>query len=92
MKLIATSDFRNTHNFKIPGAVNGHHVHKGAIFEVDEKNPETARVLAILNFHRRIVDVDNQPEVVKQIQAEVEAEKLRDAAKAKLGDAHLARK
>jgi len=78
MRLIATGSFRNTHKFKIPGAMNDQHVHKGAIFEVDETEPENANAIAILNFVGRIVDVDNQPEVVAQIQAEVEAEKQKE--------------
>ena len=79
MKLIATSDFRNTHKFNIPGAADPMHVHKGAIFEVDETDPAKAQVLAQLNGAGRIVDVDNQPAAVKKIQAEVEAEKKKAA-------------
>jgi hypothetical protein len=76
MKLMATSDFRNTHKLKIPGALHPLHVHKGAIFEVDETDEKTSTYIRALNAAGRIIDPDKQPEAVEKILEEIEQEKI----------------
>ncbi len=86
MKFKATSDFRNTHKFKVDGRKAGNlptHIAKGETFEADVEDAKTAEVIAILGHSGRVVDVENQPDSGKKIDAEVEAanKKAVDAAK-----------
>ena len=82
MKLKAISDFRNTHKFKVPGAANEDHIHKGAEFEVDEKDKSLLPILAQLAAAGRIVDAGNK-EAWAAIDAEVKAEKVKAEKEAK---------
>ena len=85
MKLIALSDFRNTHEIEIENPIHEKHVHMGAIFSIGgdlplEKMKQEDRLLvAALNAAGRIGDATN-PETVKAVQAKVAAEKKREAA------------
>lgn len=71
---MATSDFRNTHKIKIEGATHALHIHKGATFELDENDPNGPQLIGSLNAAGRIIDPEKQPEIAKNILAEVEAE------------------
>lgn len=82
MKLVATSDFRNTHTDKIDvgdDKIADSHVHKGARFSIGGDVPleklsgADKRLVAELNAAGRIVYAD-QTEKVKAIDAEVAAE------------------
>lgn len=78
MKLIARKDFRNNVGLKIADPLHDHHVHKGATFEMDEKDADQEQTIALLNAAGCIADATNE-KAVKAIQAEVAA----DAKKAK---------
>lgn len=81
MKLIAASNFRNTHKFKTSKGVSAH-VEKGEEFEVDESDDTMKEVLTSLNGCGRIVDYENQIEAHKKIKAEVAAAKAKELAQA----------
>ncbi len=78
MKFKATSSFRNTHKFKVTGrGKNDSHIEKGDEFEADMEDAKTAEVIAVLGHCGRIIDVENQPENGRKIDAEVVAEKVK---------------
>jgi hypothetical protein len=87
MKVIAAKDFRNTHKFNIPDAVNEFHVHKGAQFEVDEGVPANAAALAVLSWQGQIQSVSDSPDdkakvaaILKEVTAEKKAAEKAAAA------------
>ena len=63
MKLIATRDFRNTHNIKFAGAKHPSHVHKGAAFEIDEQSKGGSDLIAALNASGLVIDQKDQKSV-----------------------------
>lgn len=74
MQFKATSDFRNTHKFKIKGRKSDEvHIGKGDTFDADLDDPKMAEVIAILGHSGRIIDVENQPKNGDKIDAEVKA-------------------
>lgn len=73
MKLIARKDFRNNCGLKVADPLHDHHVHKGAIFEIDETKPDNEQIIAQLNAGGCIADATNE-KAVKAIQAEVAAD------------------
>ena len=80
MKFKATSDFRNTFKFKVANRPAGDlHIAKGEVFEADIEDDKVKEAIAILAHSGRIIDVENQPENGKKIDAEVEAEKKKAA-------------
>lgn len=80
MKFKATSDFRNTHKFKVKDAAHPLQISKGDVFEADETDPQIASVLQQLNAAGRIIDVDNQKDAGLKIDAEVAAAKAKEAS------------
>jgi hypothetical protein len=94
MKLVATSDFRNNNpdRIKLDDAQHDLHVHKGARLSIGdelpfEKLPAADKKLVVeLNAAGRIV-AEDQTEKVKQIDAEVKAEKAAEEARNKKPEA-----
>ena len=102
MNLVAATDFRNprpvsqggSQGIEIENALHELHIHKGARFNIggdlplDKMSAADKRLVAELNAAGRIVDEDHQPELVKQIDEEVdraeslEAKKLAESKKA----------
>jgi hypothetical protein len=92
MKLIAKRDFRNTGQaIEIEDAIHPDHVHKGAIFIVgkEEKTPfdglsrQDKEFVSLLNAADCIAD-GSDDKIVKQVMAEVAADKKAEAARAAL--------
>jgi hypothetical protein len=86
MRLIALRDFRNTHpkEIRIENAINESHVHKGAIFEIDEKAKGGSELILELNVNGCVGDA-TEDRTVKAITSEVAAEKRKaEATEAKV--------
>ena len=99
MNLVATSDFRNTNPdlIEVDGALHANHIHKGARLtiggeaKIDKLTAAQKRVVAALNAAGRVVDEDEQPAKVKEIDAEIAADKA-SAERQKAKDAASAKK
>lgn len=89
MKLVATSDFRNTDpdNIKVEDELHEKHVHKGARLTIGDELPldklsaAQKRIVAHLNAGGRVVE-ESQKEAVAEIDKEVAAEAKAAAKKA----------
>ncbi len=88
MRLIALRSFRNTdpERIKVKNPTHPHHVAKGDFFDIgaaDFKDlpPEDQRLIHTLNLAGCLGDAGN-PEAVKGILAEAEAEKKTEARRA----------
>ena len=88
MKLVATSDFRNPNVEKIDvggDKIHDLHIHKGARFDIggdlpfEKLSAADKKLVVELNAAGRIV-AEDQTEKVRQIDAEVKAEKAAEAA------------
>jgi len=75
MKVIATSNFRNTSPslIKLTKPVHDDHVHKGAEFEIDEKTGDGKQLLAQLNASGRLIRADDK-ESVERLNREIATE------------------
>jgi hypothetical protein len=85
MNLIATRDFRNTHNLTVDGALHPLHVQKGATFTIDEKAKGGWDLITILNTCGLIVDTKDQ-KTMATLNEELAADKKRIESDARAGD------
>lgn len=78
MKLVAKKDFRNNCGLKIENAKHDNHVHKGAVFEINEETADGEQLLATLKAADCIADGSNE-KAVKHYQTEAAADAKRNA-------------
>ena len=82
MKLIATRDFRNTHQLKVADTKHPSHIHKGAKFEIDENSQGGMDLITSLNSAGLIVDQTDEASV-KALNAELAEDAKRESSDSK---------
>jgi hypothetical protein len=85
MNLIATRDFRNTHNLTVDGSLHPLHVHKGATLTIDERAKGGWDLIAILNTCGLIVDTKDV-KTMTVLNEEIAADRKRIDSDSRAGD------